>query len=163
MNRVASPMSHIIDKKQGDRQTRSAGVIYVICHLISCWIAFVFQCKQLLGLDWFKRIQGLSSLRERETSVILARICKDTTGMKLPQGKPDRYLWDCPLPWSSWAPSYIDCAGPAVMPWVQSHPYEIAGNQKGMAPHSSTLTWQIPWTEELGRLQSMGSRRVGHV
>ena len=34
--------------------------------------------------------------------------------------------------------------------------------EKAMAPHSSTLAWQIPWTEEPGRLQSMGSRRVGH-
>ena len=33
---------------------------------------------------------------------------------------------------------------------------------KVMAPHSSTLAWKIPWTEEPGRLQSMGSRRVGH-
>ena len=31
-----------------------------------------------------------------------------------------------------------------------------------MAPHSSTLAWQIPWMEEPGGLQSMGSRRVGH-
>ena len=31
-----------------------------------------------------------------------------------------------------------------------------------MAPHSSTLTWRIPWTEEPGRLQSMGLQRVGH-
>ena len=31
-----------------------------------------------------------------------------------------------------------------------------------MAPHFSTLTWKIPWTEEPGRLQSMGSLRVGH-
>jgi len=31
-----------------------------------------------------------------------------------------------------------------------------------MAPHSNTLTWKIPWTEELGRLQSMGSLRVRH-
>ena len=31
-----------------------------------------------------------------------------------------------------------------------------------MAPHSSTLAWQIPWTEEPDRLQSMGSLRVGH-
>ena len=31
-----------------------------------------------------------------------------------------------------------------------------------MAPHSSTLAWKIPWTEEPGRLQSMGSLRVGH-
>ena len=31
-----------------------------------------------------------------------------------------------------------------------------------MAPHSSTLAWKIPWTEEPGRLPSMGSLRVGH-
>ena len=36
------------------------------------------------------------------------------------------------------------------------------GTEKAMAPHSSTLAWKIPWTEEPGRLQSMGSRRVGH-
>ena len=34
--------------------------------------------------------------------------------------------------------------------------------EKEMAIHSSTLAWKIPWTEELGGLQSMGSRRVGH-
>ena len=34
--------------------------------------------------------------------------------------------------------------------------------EKEMATHSSTLAWKIPWTEEPGRLQSMGSRRVGH-
>ena len=34
--------------------------------------------------------------------------------------------------------------------------------EKAMASHSSTLAWKIPWTEEPGRLQSMGSRRVGH-
>ena len=31
-----------------------------------------------------------------------------------------------------------------------------------MAPHSYTLAWKIPWTEEAGRLQSMGLQRVGH-
>ena len=31
-----------------------------------------------------------------------------------------------------------------------------------MAPHPSTLTWKLPWTEEPGGLQSMGSLRVGH-
>ena len=34
--------------------------------------------------------------------------------------------------------------------------------EKAMAPHSSTFAWRIPWTEEPGRLQSMGSLRVGH-
>ena len=35
-------------------------------------------------------------------------------------------------------------------------------SEKAMAPHSSTLAWQIPWTEAPGRLQSMGSLGVGH-
>ena len=34
--------------------------------------------------------------------------------------------------------------------------------EKAMAPHSSTLAWKIPWMEEPGGLQSMGSLRVGH-
>ena len=34
--------------------------------------------------------------------------------------------------------------------------------EKEMATHSSTLAWKIPWTEEHGRLPSMGSQRVGH-
>ena len=45
--------------------------------------------------------------------------------------------------------------------WVQS----LGGEdslEKEMAMHSSTLAWKIPWTEEPGRLQSMGLQRVGH-
>ena len=34
--------------------------------------------------------------------------------------------------------------------------------EKAVAPHSSTLAWKIPWTEEPGRLQSIGLLRVGH-
>ena len=34
--------------------------------------------------------------------------------------------------------------------------------EKEMAIHSSTIAWKIPWTEEPGRLPSMGSQRVGH-
>ena len=34
--------------------------------------------------------------------------------------------------------------------------------EKAMSPHSNTLAWKIPWAEETGRLQFMGSRRVGH-
>ena len=37
-----------------------------------------------------------------------------------------------------------------------------SGTEKAMEPHSSTLAWKIPWMEEPGRLQSMGSLRVGH-
>jgi len=34
--------------------------------------------------------------------------------------------------------------------------------EKEMAVHSSTVAWKIPWTEEPGRLQSMGLQKVGH-
>ena len=34
--------------------------------------------------------------------------------------------------------------------------------EEGTTTHSSILAWRIPWTEELGGLQSMGSQRVGH-
>ena len=37
-----------------------------------------------------------------------------------------------------------------------------SSTEKAVAPHSSTLAWKIPWTEEPGRLQFMGSLRVGH-
>ena len=45
--------------------------------------------------------------------------------------------------------------------WVQSLGREDP-LEKEMATHSSILAWRIPWMEELGRLQSMGSQRVGH-
>ena len=45
--------------------------------------------------------------------------------------------------------------------WVLSLGWEDP-LEKEMATHSSTLAWKILWTEEPGRLQSMGSQRVGH-
>ena len=45
--------------------------------------------------------------------------------------------------------------------WVQSQGREDP-LEKGMATHSTILAWIIPWTEELGGLQYMGSQRVGH-
>ena len=42
-------------------------------------------------------------------------------------------------------------------PWVRKIPLE-----EGMATHSSSLAWRMLWTEEPGRLQSIGSQRVGH-
>ena len=45
--------------------------------------------------------------------------------------------------------------------WVRSLGQEDP-LEKEMVTHSSTLAWKIPWIEEPGRLQSMGSQRVGH-
>ena len=44
----------------------------------------------------------------------------------------------------------------------QSIGLSASTSEKAMATHSSTLAWKIPWTEKPGRLQSMGSQRVGH-
>ena len=46
--------------------------------------------------------------------------------------------------------------------WVGSLGWEDL-LEKGMATHSSILAWRIPWTEEPGELQSMGSQRDGHT
>ena len=53
--------------------------------------------------------------------------------------------------------------------WRPRYKFELILNllssfqvEKAMAPHSSTLAWKIPWMEEPGRLQSMGSLRDGH-
>ena len=48
-------------------------------------------------------------------------------------------------------------AGDPGHPWVGKIPLE-----KEMAIHSRTIAWKIPWTEETGKLQSMGLQRVGH-
>ena len=45
--------------------------------------------------------------------------------------------------------------------WGQIHK-EVRSLEKEMATHSSIHAWKIPWTEEPGGLQSMGSQRVGH-
>jgi len=42
-------------------------------------------------------------------------------------------------------------------PWVRKNTY-----RRAVATHSSILAWRIPWTEEPGGLQSIGSQRVGH-
>ena len=48
------------------------------------------------------------------------------------------------------------------LPDVQARFRKGRATEKAMAPHSSTLVWKIPWMEEPGRLQSMGSQRVQH-
>ena len=67
----------------------------------------------------------------------------------------------------------LKCSECLLCTWYWAMPFFICSHssqefcasrnvEKAMAPHSSTLAWKIPWTEELGRLQSMGSWRVEH-
>jgi len=55
----------------------------------------------------------------------------------------------------------VKCLSTMWETWVRSLGWEDP-LEKEMAIHSSTIAWKIPWTEEPGRLQSMGSQRVGH-
>ena len=55
----------------------------------------------------------------------------------------------------------VKCLHTMQETWVQSLGWEDL-LEKEMATHSSILAWKIPWMEEPGRLQSMGSQRVGH-
>ena len=52
------------------------------------------------------------------------------------------------------------------MPVIQETQVQFLGQEdpleEGMATHSSIVAWRIPWTEELGGLQSMGLQRVGN-
>ena len=55
----------------------------------------------------------------------------------------------------------VKCLPAMLETWVRSLGWEDP-MEKEMATHSSTLAWEIPWAEEPGRLQSVGSQRVGH-
>ena len=61
-------------------------------------------------------------------------------------------------------PSLGDLHDPGIEPWSLAMQAEFSlsklPGEKAMAPHSSTVAWKIPWMEEPGRLQSMGSLRV---
>ena len=65
------------------------------------------------------------------------------------------------MTWASLVAQRVKC-----LPTMQETQVRSLGREdpleKGMATHSSTLAWKIPWTEKPGGLQSMGSQRVGH-
>ena len=75
-----------------------------------------------------------------------------------------KILWFVRLPNSSWASLVAQIVKnlPAMQEtWVPSLGREDP-LKKGLATHSSILAWEIPWTEDPGGLQSLGSQRVRH-
>ena len=62
---------------------------------------------------------------------------------------------------SSLVAQMVKCLPTTRETWVRSLGWEDL-LEKEMATHSSTGAWKIPWMEERGRLESMGSQRVGH-
>ena len=65
------------------------------------------------------------------------------------------------MTWTSLVAQTVKHLSMMLETWVQSLGQEDL-LEKEMAIHSSTIAWKIPRTEEPGRLQSMGSQRVGH-
>ena len=64
--------------------------------------------------------------------------------------------------WSSLVTQTVKNSPALQETWIRSLGWEDP-LEKGMATHPSILAWTIPWTEEPGKLQCMGSQRVGHV
>ena len=85
-----------------------------------------------------------------------------------PWGRRVRYDWATEQPLQHWSLQITNQCLLSVFltrlssPWEPGAGYSFEGSQCLMAPHSSTLAWKIPWAEEPGRLQSMGSLRVRH-
>ena len=63
--------------------------------------------------------------------------------------------------WASLVAQRVKCLPTMWETWVRSLGWEDPLEKK-KATHSNTLAWKIPWTEEPGRLQSIGLQRVGH-
>ena len=70
----------------------------------------------------------------------------------------DRGAWQAIVPWDHKESDMME----QLTHTKYHYPLLYTKTEKAMALHSSTLAWRIPWTEEPGRLQSMGSQRVGH-
>ena len=80
--------------------------------------------------------------------------------MKLAPGKHGLHL-KTGFTWTSLVAQTVKRLSTMRETWVRSLGWEDP-LEKEMAIHSSTIAWKVPWTEEPGRLQSMGSQRVGH-
>ena len=76
--------------------------------------------------------------------------------LALSNSTPTKILICFPLEGSDGRESTCHAEDPGSIPGLGGYLGEGNGN------HSSILSWKIPWTEELGRLHSMGSLRVGH-
>ena len=113
-----------------------------------------------LPITQFSSVQSLSRVRLFATPWIAAR--QASLSITNSRSSPKLMCIQSVMPSaiSSSVVPFSSC--PQSLPASGSFPMSQLIAQKAMALHSSTLAWQIPWTEEPGRLQSMGSLRVRH-
>ena len=120
------------------------------------WASLVAQLVKYLPAMWETWVWSLSWEDPLEKGTATQFWPGEFHGLYIAWGRKesDRTEWlslsqsfsNTPCSWTQLilVPSILECA------------------EKAMAPYSSTLAWKIPWTEEPGRLQSMGLLRVGH-
>ena len=112
------------------------------------------QCKEIeennkMGKtrDFFKKMRDTKGIFHANRGTI-----KDRSGMDLTEADHIKKRWQ----------EYIEELYKKDLHDPDNHDGMITHLEKAMAPHSSILAWRIPWMEEPGKLQSMGSLRVGH-
>ena len=105
---------------------------------------------------------GLGSASDWRTEILQAVRHGGTTTTKLTRViENGTTQWDKSFEkWTSLVAQTVKRLSTMQETWVPSLGREDP-LEKEMSPHSSTIAWKIPWTEEPGRLQSMGSQRVG--
>ena len=104
--------------------------------------------------------RGSSQPRDRTHISYVSCIGRWVLGTLAPSGRPyiTHSMYKLRLPW--WLSRQrirLQFRRPGFNPWVRKSPLE-----QGMATHSSILAWEIPSTEDTGRLQSMRLQRFGH-
>ena len=108
-----------------------------------------------------------------EAGYLAGRCLHDQQNIKIPNWDciSDSPFLRCSLPTSVVVPNFKKFVFPRFVRKVgealgedhrRFHQVSSDPSEKAMAPHSSTFAWEIPWTQEPGRLQSMGSWRVRH-
>ena len=123
------------------------------------------QAPLFTGFSRQKYWSGLSCpppgifLYHESNSLLLSLLHWQVDSLPLaPPGKPTTYLCVCIY---MYIYIYISFNFYFIY-YKNKYLYLYKYTEKAMAPHSSTLAWKTPWTEEPGRLQSMGSLRVDH-
>ena len=115
------------------------GMLLLLCKMLeSSW---------MLGLQPRRTLFFDPDYESREATLLVSCRQNDAPGI-LPASLVLTSLVQLPAPVSNYLRPFTGHQSPS---W-----------EKAMAPHSGTLAWKIPWVEEPGRLQSMGSLRVGH-
>ena len=104
-------------------------------------------------------VKRLSTMRETRVRSWVGKILWIRKWQLTPVFLPGKsHGWRSPVGYTPWGRKELDMTEPLTSFYIPI----MDVSEKAMAPHSSTLAWKIPWTEESGGLQSLGSLRVGH-